>query len=146
MFTALNLPNAPLKITQKNQKRFVTCLIRRKQVVLTPEEWVRQHLIHYLITSKSLAQGRIAVEVNLKVNSLSKRADIVYYDETLKPQVVIECKAPEVKLTSETIFQIATYNSQLNSKFLIISNGLDHFIFENKNGLIISLEDLPYLT
>ena len=143
MFTPLNLPNAPLKITEKNEKRFVTCLLRKKPVVLTPEEWVRQHVVHYLIAFKSLAQGRLAVEVNLKVNSLSKRADIVYYDKALQPQLIVECKAPEVKLTSETVFQIATYNSQLNSKFLLISNGLDHFIFENQKGSLVPLDDLP---
>ena len=143
MFTPLNLPNAPLKITEKNERRFVTCLLRKKPVVLTPEEWVRQHVVYYLIAYKSLAQGRLAVEVSLKLNSLSKRADIVYYDETLHPQLVVECKAPEVKLTSETVFQIATYNSQLNSKFLLVSNGLDHFIFENSNGSLVSLDDLP---
>jgi type I site-specific restriction endonuclease len=143
MFTPLNLPNAPLKITEKDQKLYVTCLLRKKQVVLTPEEWVRQHLIHYLFAHKSIAQGRLAVEVSLKVNSLSKRADIVYYDETLQPELVVECKAPEIKLTSETVFQIATYNSQLNSKFLLISNGLDHFVFENSNGSLVSLDDLP---
>ena len=142
MFTPLNLPNAPLKITEKNEKRFVTCLLRKKPVVLTPEEWVRQHLIHYLVAYKSLVQGRLALEVSLKVNSLSKRADIVYYDETLQPELVVECKAPEIKLTSETVFQIATYNSQLNSKFLLISNGLDHFIFENSNGNLVTLDDL----
>ena len=143
MFTPLNLPNAPLKITEKNEKRFVTCLLRKKPVVLTPEEWVRQHLIHYLVAYKSLVQGRLALEVSLKVNSLSKRADIVFYDETLQPHLVVECKAPEVKLTSETVFQIATYNSQLNSKFLLISNGLDHFIFENQKGSLVPLDDLP---
>jgi hypothetical protein len=143
MFTPLNLPNSPLKITVKNEKRFVTCLLRKRPVVLTPEEWVRQHLIHYLVSYKSLAQGRLALEVNLKVNTLSKRADIVYYDETLQPQLVVECKAPEIKLTSETVFQIATYNSQLNSKFLLISNGLDHFVFENQKGRLVPLNDLP---
>ena len=143
MFTPLNLPNAPLKITEKNEKHFVTCLLRKKPVVLTPEEWVRQHLIHYLVAYKSLVQGRLALEVSLKVNSLSKRADIVFYDETLQPHLVVECKAPEVKLTSETVFQIATYNSQLNSKFLLISNGLDHFIFENQKGSLVPLDDLP---
>jgi hypothetical protein len=143
MFTPLNLPNAPLKITEKDQKLYVTCLLRKKQLVLTPEEWVRQHIVYYLIAFKSFAQGRLALEVSLKVNSLSKRADIVYYDENLQPQLVVECKAPEVKLTSETVFQIATYNSQLNSKFLLISNGLEHFIFENSNGSLVSLDDLP---
>jgi type I site-specific restriction endonuclease len=143
MFTPLNLPHSPLKITVKNEKRFVTCLLRKRPVVLTPEEWVRQHLIHYLVSYKSLAQGRLALEVNLKVNTLSKRADIVYYDETLRPQLVVECKAPEIKLTSETVFQIATYNSQLNSKLLLISNGLDHFIFENQKGTLVPLDDLP---
>jgi hypothetical protein len=143
MFTPLNLPNAPLKITEINQKLYVTCLIRKKQVVLTPEEWVRQHIISYLVSHKKYALGRLAVEVSLKVNSLSKRADIVYYDEHVQPQMLVECKATEVNLTSETVFQIATYNSRLNSKFLLISNGIDHFIFQNDNGKLVSLSDLP---
>jgi hypothetical protein len=143
MFTPLNLPNTPLKITEINQKLYVTCLIRKKQVVLTPEEWVRQHIISYLVNHKNYALGRLAVEVSLKVNSLSKRADIVYYDEHVQPQMLVECKATEVNLTSETVFQIATYNSKINSKFLLISNGIDHFIFQNDNGKLVPLSDLP---
>jgi hypothetical protein len=143
MFKPLNLPNAPLKITEINKKLYVTCLIRKKQVVLTPEEWVRQHIISYLVNHKNYPLGRLAVEVSLKVNSLSKRADLVYYDEHVQPQLIVECKAPEVKLTSETVFQIATYNSKLNTKLLLISNGLDHFIFENQKGKLVPLDDLP---
>ena len=145
MFTPLNLPNAPLKISIKNQKYYTYCLLRKKQVVLTPEEWVRQHLIYYLISHKSLVHGRMAVEVNLKVNTLSKRADLVYYNDTFNPTLVVECKAADVKLTTETVFQLATYNSQLNSRYLLISNGLDHFIFENNKGTLFPLDDLPGL-
>jgi hypothetical protein len=67
----------------------------------------------------------------------------VCYDEHVQPQLIVECKAPEVKLTSETVFQIATYNSKLNTKLLLISNGLDHFIFENQKGKLVPLDDLP---
>ena len=145
MFSALNLPQATLKINKKNNQFFVRCLVRKKQILLTPEEWVRQHLIHYLVYFKGFALGRLAVEVNLLVNGLAKRADLVYYDEKLSPSFLFECKAADVHLTTETVFQIATYNSQLNAPFLVISNGIDHYIFEKKNSKLVPLNDLPEL-
>lgn len=143
MFTPLNLPQAPLRISKKENQYFVTCLIRKKKIVLTPEEWVRQHLIYYLVHTKGFAIGRIGVEVSLQVNGLAKRADVVYYDHSLQPTHIIECKAPLIELSAETVFQIATYNSKLKAKYLIVSNGIDHFIFENRNSSIIPLNDLP---
>lgn len=142
MFTPLNFPLAKLKLVERNKGIYVTCLVRKKSILVTPEEWVRQHVISYLVYHKKYALGRLAVEVNLKVNSLSKRADIVYYDEFVKPQLVVECKAPEVKLTLETVFQIATYNSKLNARFLLITNGLEHFMFENTHKGLVSVEEL----
>jgi type I site-specific restriction endonuclease len=143
MFSPLNLPQATLKINKKDNQFFVRCLVRKKTILLTPEEWVRQHLINYLVHFKGFALGRLAVEVNLTFNGLAKRADLVYYDEKLSPSFLFECKAADVHLTSETVFQIATYNSQLNAPFLVISNGLDHYIFEKKNSGLIPLNDLP---
>jgi hypothetical protein len=142
MFTSLNLPRAKLKLVERDKQIFVTCLVRKKAILLTPEEWVRQHIISYLVNHKNYALGRLAVEVTLKVNSMSKRADIVYYDQFAQPQLIVECKAPEVILTSETVFQIATYNSKINSTLLLITNGMDHFIFENKSGDLTPLADL----
>lgn len=143
MFSALNLPQATLKINKKNNQFFVRCLVRNKLILLTPEEWVRQHLIHYLVHFKGFALGRLAVEVNLIFNGLAKRADLVYYDEMLSPSFLFECKAADVHLTTETVFQIATYNSQLNAPYLVISNGMDHYIFEKKNSELVPLNDLP---
>jgi type I site-specific restriction endonuclease len=142
MLTPLNLPLAKLKLVKRNDQIYVNCQVRKKAILLTPEEWVRQHVISYLINYKSYALGRLAVEVNLKVNSLSKRADIVYFNEYKQPQLIVECKAPEIGLTTETVFQIATYNSKLNAQILFITNGLDHFLFENTNKGLISLEEL----
>jgi hypothetical protein len=142
MFTPLNFPLAKLKLVERNKEIYVTCLVRKKSILLTPEEWVRQHIISYLVNYKNYSIGRFAVEVSLKVNSLTKRADIVYYDETLRPEILVECKAPEVKLTFETVFQIATYNSKLNARILLITNGLQHFLFENTINGLVSLDDL----
>lgn len=141
MFTPLNFPLAKLKLVESNKEIYVTCLVRKKSILLTPEEWVRQHIISYLVNYKNYSIGRFAVEVSLKVNSLTKRADIVYYDETLRPEILVECKAPEVKLTFETVFQIATYNSKLNARILLITNGLQHFLFENTINGLVSLDD-----
>jgi len=142
MFTNLNLPKAKLRLQERDGQLYVNCLVRKKYILLTPEEWVRQHMISYLVNHKSYLLGRMAVEVSLKVNSLSKRADIVHYDETLRPELIVECKAPEVKLTSETVFQIATYNSKLNARILVITNGLQHFLYEKTENVLVSLEDL----
>jgi predicted type IV restriction endonuclease len=143
MFSQLNLPQAQLQISKKENQFFVTCLVRKKKILLTPEEWVRQHLINYLVQSKGFAIGRLGVEVSLKFNGLAKRADLVYFNHNLEPTHVFECKAATVQLTTETVFQIATYNSKIKADFLIISNGLDHYIFEKKNSNLIPVSDFP---
>jgi len=145
MFSSLNLPQAQLQISKKEDQFYVTCLVRKKKILLTPEEWVRQHLINYLVQSKGFAIGRLGVEVSLNFNGLAKRADLVYFNHNLEPTHVFECKASSVQLTTETVFQIATYNSKIKADFLIISNGLDHYIFEKKDSNLIPIADFPML-
>ena len=145
MFSSLNLPQAQLQISKKEDQFYVTCLVRKKKILLTPEEWVRQHLINYLVQSKGFAIGRLGVEVSLNFNGLAKRADLVYFNHNLEPTHVFECKASTVQLTTETVFQIATYNSKIKADFLIISNGLDHYIFEKKDSNLIPIADFPML-
>ena len=138
----LNLPIAKLKLYEKNNITYVKCLIRNKKIILTPEEWVRQHLISYLDSNFNYSKSRMAVEYELKYNKLSKRADIVFFDKKLIPYLLVECKAPEVKLNKNVLHQIVTYNAKLNAPFLLISNGIEHNIFEVSNGEIKPINTL----
>ena len=119
--------------------------VRKKYLLLTPEEWVRQNFIHYLNKEKKYPLGLMGVEQMVKYNSLKTRADIVIYNLEGKPNVIVECKSPEVKITQDTFNQIAKYNSQLKVKYLIVTNGMKHFCcqMDYVNNKITFLEDLP---
>jgi len=138
----LNLPLAQLKLYEENQITYIKCLIRNKKIVLTPEEWVRQHIISYLDLHFNYSKSRMAVEYELKYNLLTKRADIVYFNKKSKPYLLVECKAPHIKLNKDVVHQIVTYNSKLNTPFMLISNGIEHYIFENINNEIFSRDTL----
>ena len=122
----LNLPNAPLNLKRKDGVVYVRCLIRNKDLVCTPEEWVRQHAIHYLISVEGKKKGLIASEYELNYNGLKRRADIVVFDSNGNPELLIECKATTVLLTTEVLNQAAQYNHQLGVERVILTNGLDH--------------------
>lgn len=124
--TPLNLPNAPLDLKNRNEKLYVRCMIRNKELVCTPEEWVRQHVIHHLIEDHQVGKGRICVEYALTYNGLSKRADIVVVDEHGKPKILVECKAPEVEINDKVLQQAASYNFKLNVDHLLLTNGIVH--------------------
>ena len=138
----LNLPLAQLKLSEENKITFVKCLIRSKKIVLTPEEWVRQHLIYYLDSHFNYSKARMAVEYEIKYNQLNKRADIVYFDLNGNPYLIVECKAPNVKLNKDVLHQIVTYNSKLNTPYMLISNGIEHYIFEVVENKIIARDTL----
>lgn len=123
----LNLPSVQLRTKQAGNKYQVFDELRKKFVVLTPEEWVRQHFIHYLIKELGYSAGLIAVEMLVKVNGLSQRADIVLYDKRGRARIIVECKAPEVPVTRAVFNQAARYNTQLKVDFLIVTNGLQHY-------------------
>jgi type I site-specific restriction endonuclease len=128
MFTPLNLPMANLKLSKKDNSVYVWCEIRKKNLVLTPEEWVRQHLIHYLVYHKKFPKGLIASEIEIKANKQKRRCDLVVFDSELKPRILIECKAPEINLNLKVVQQIIHYNNQLQVPVIAISNGLQHEI------------------
>ncbi len=123
----LNLPHFEKKIITKDEKPFILDVIRRQHVALTPEEWVRQHFVHYLINHKGYPLSLMANEVQLKLNGMSRRCDTVIYDRTLKPRVIIEYKAPTVNITQRTFEQICRYNMVLQVDYLIVSNGITHY-------------------
>ena len=123
----LNLPSYPFQLTEKGGKTYIFDLLRRKRVTLTPEEWVRQHFVRFLISARSYPPSRIANEVTINVNTTTKRCDTVVYDDFLTPLVIIEYKAPEVAITDAVFNQIARYNSALRAPYLMVSNGLNHY-------------------
>ncbi|MDR2844299.1 MAG: type I restriction enzyme HsdR N-terminal domain-containing protein [Candidatus Symbiothrix sp.] len=125
--SGLNLPPAELKIRQQKGKEFVFDRLRKQYVRLTPEEWVRQHFIHYLIEYKQYPQGLLSNEVCIELGNVNRRCDTVLYDAFLQPRMIIEYKAASVDITQETFNQILRYNMCLNVSYLTISNGLQHF-------------------
>jgi len=125
--TNLNLPTYSFKIKSKENKLYIFDILRKKNVVLTPEEWVRQNYIQYLIHEKKYPKTLIAIEKQLKINNLIKRTDILIFDKNGNPNIIVECKAPSIKIAQDTFDQIARYNLKLQAKYLIVTNGLEHF-------------------
>ena len=141
----LNLPTYNFKLKNSQNKTLIFDKLRKKYVVLTPEEWVRQHFVHFLIDQKKYPETLIAIEKQLTINNLKKRTDILIFNSDGKPEVIIECKAPSIKISQKTFDQIARYNLQLKAEFLIVTNGLTHFYckMEFKNKTYIFLKNLP---
>lgn len=122
----LNLPHFKPQLFEKDGKFWIFDSLRKKQLVLTPEEWVRQHWINFLITELKFPKGLFALEKGLMYNKLLKRTDLVVWDKSMKPYLLVECKAPKVKLTQKVIEQACMYHKELKTPFLLISNGLRH--------------------
>ena len=130
----LSLPGYPYNVKKTGNRWMIFDSFRRKFVALTPEEWVRQHYLHYLIEIKHYPSSLIAVEQQLTVNGLTKRCDAVLYNHQLNPEAIFEFKAPHVAISQETFDQTAVYNSILKVNFLFVSNGMDHFFAEVMNS------------
>jgi type I site-specific restriction endonuclease len=125
---ALNLPQYNFRLRKNaDGKTEIFDAIRKRFHVLTPEEWVRQNFIQYLIQEKEFPASLMAIEKGLKLNGMQKRTDIVQYNKSGNPVLIVECKAPEIKLTQDTFDQAARYNMTLQVDFLIITNGLEHY-------------------
>ena len=123
----LNLPPFDSKVMMTDGKPAILDIIRRQYVALTPEEWVRQHFVHFLIEHKGYPQSLMANEVQLKLNGMNRRCDTVVYDRTLKPRIIVEYKAPTVNITQQVFDQICRYNMVLQVDYLIVSNGISHY-------------------
>ncbi len=124
---SLNLPPFQPKIELREGKQFIFDVLRRHYVALTPEEWVRQHFVHFLIGHKGYPQTLMGNEVLLKFNGMNKRCDTVLYDRTLAPRMILEYKAPHVEITQRVFDQIGRYNLVLQVDYLVVSNGLKHY-------------------
>ena len=127
MYQALNLPQYDAKIRLHQGQQQVFDIIRKKFVALTPEEWVRQHFLNYLAAYRGYPLGLINVEFPVLVSGVLQRADIIAYSRNGLPVLVVECKAPMVKLNSDTYSQAARYNLMLKAKYLVVTNGIKHY-------------------
>ncbi|MBQ7421760.1 MAG: type I restriction enzyme HsdR N-terminal domain-containing protein [Prevotella sp.] len=141
----LNLPPYAIKIQENNGRRAIFDILRRKYVSLTPEEWVRQHFVHYLIERKGYPATLLANEIKLQVGDKTLRADTVLYDSGLHPRMIIEYKAPTIALSQKVFDQISVYNLLLHVDYLIVSNGLHHYIckMDYDNQKYLFLEEIP---
>jgi hypothetical protein len=141
----LNFPEFKAVFKTLGQKKYIFDNFRKKFVTLTPEEWVRQHVAHFLCSHQSVPIGLISLEVPMKFHSMNKRADIVVYNRNHQPGLLVECKAPDVSLKQETFQQIATYNFVLNASLLLVTNGIETYLFhiDFQNSNMNQLEKLP---
>ena len=130
LLQALNLPKAPLKLSSKAGRIYINCLLRKKNIVLTSEEWVRQHLIAYLHLHLGYSLEKMAIEKEIKYDGFVRRWDLVVYDQAFQAHILIECKAPQIPISHAVFLQIATYQSKLQAPFLILSNGLTHLVYQ----------------
>lgn len=141
-YPLLNFGNVTVKL--KNSTHIFDS-VRKKWLTLTPEEWVRQHLINFLNEEKGYPKSLMAIETGLKVNKLSRRSDLLLAGNSGEKIMLVECKAPSVKITQDVFDQIARYNMTLKVKYLLVSNGLNHYCCEIdfETSSIKFLPDIP---
>lgn len=121
------MPDFPKQMKIEEGQRWIFDRFRKKFVVLTPEEWVRQHFLHYLVNDLKYPRPLIKVESGLRVNKMDKRTDIVVYNRRAVPFVLVECKSYEVALTTKVFDQLSVYNQAIKARYLVITNGLKHY-------------------
>ena len=134
----LNFPNYEFRLKKDGQKRFIFDLIRKKYIELTSEEWVRQNCVQFLIEEKKINRFSIAIEKEIEFNGLKKRFDIVSFSSEGNINLLVECKAPNIEINQKTFDQILIYNKILKSKYLMVTNGINHYyckINEDRNNI-----------
>jgi len=141
----LNFPTYNFRFKNSENKTAIFDEIRKKFIILTPEEWVRQNVVQYLLQQKKYPKSLINVEKLLKINGLVKRYDVVVFNNDGSIFILVECKAPEIKISQTTFDQIARYNMTLQAEYLMVTNGLNHYFcqmdFENERYAF--LRELP---
>ncbi|MBR1484408.1 MAG: type I restriction enzyme HsdR N-terminal domain-containing protein [Prevotella sp.] len=125
--TTLNLPPYAIKVKDVHGRRSIFDFLRRRYVALTPEEWVRQHFVHFLVEHKGYPKGLLVNEMELRVGEKHLRCDTLLYNKALAPQMIIEYKAPDIEITQRVFDQITAYNLLLRVDYLVVSNGMQHY-------------------
>lgn len=141
----LNLPRYDIRIGEQAGRRTILDVLRRKYVALTPEEWVRQHFVHFLIGHKGYPPALLANEIELRSGTKRLRCDSVLYDSSLRPRMIIEYKAPTVAIQQKVFDQISVYNMLLHVDYLVVSNGLSHYCcrMDYANRRYVFLREIP---
>jgi hypothetical protein len=129
----LNFPSFEFNLKNRDNKSYIFDIIRKKFILLTPEEWVRQHVVSYLI-NHGVSKNHIGVEKKIIVNKLTKRFDVVVFRRDGSVKLLVECKAPNIKISQKVFDQTSIYNKNLNSEFMMITNGLVHYFFKIDNS------------
>jgi len=141
----LNFPTYNFRFKNSENKTAIFDEIRKKFIILTPEEWVRQNVVQYLLQQKKYPKSLVNVEKLLKINGLVKRYDVVVFNNDGSIFILVECKAPEIKISQTTFDQIARYNMTMKAEYLMVTNGLNHYFcqmdFENEKYAF--LRELP---
>jgi hypothetical protein len=130
----LNFPELKDEFQFDQQKKLIFDIVRKKFIPLTPEEWVRQHCVCFLNQYLDIPLGRMAIERSLNFNGLTKRFDIVAFSSSGTPQLLIECKAPEIPLSQKTLIQAGVYNTKLDTPFIWLTNGFQHIWLKKENS------------
>ncbi len=141
----LSFPNYPFTLKHDKGKTFILDPVRKKYVMLTPEEWVRQHVIIHLNRALNYPFSHMCIEKSLCINNLSKRADILIYNSKMLPALLIECKAPDIPLTNAVFEQVARYNLAFKVPWLLITNGITHYaaLIDHNNQSISHIDYIP---
>ena len=140
----LNFPNFEFKLKNRDNKTYIFDIIRKKFILLTPEEWVRQQVVSYLI-NHGVSKNHIGVEKKIIVNKLTKRFDVVVFKRDGSVKLLVECKAPNIRIDQKVFDQTSIYNKNLNSEFMMITNGLVHYFFkvDNSSKTYNFIKDFP---
>ena len=131
------------KIKFIDDKKYIFDPLRKKNILLTNEEWVRQNIISFLNKDLEIPMSHIAIEKGFVLNKLNKRFDLVVFDKNGKIKILVECKSPYVELNQKSLDQLVIYNMKLNSKYLMLSNGLKHIFIKFENSNFIKIENIP---
>jgi hypothetical protein len=141
----LKLPTYDTKVKKEGDKLFIFDLIRKKFVALIPEEWVRQHLLNYLIVFKKYPKGLFKIESQHHYHTMAKRTDLLIYDTEAKPWMLAECKSPDVKISASSINQISVYNKTIKAQYLLLCNGIEMYCWkaDHESPQYELLKELP---
>jgi hypothetical protein len=139
----INYPEPGFRIKKESNKEFIFDALRKKWLLLTPEEWVRQNFVQYLIIEKNYPATIIAIEKEIQLGELKKRFDVVVYDSNHQPWMMIECKAAEIKLDESVLQQILRYNISMPVPFIVITNGNHTYGWQKKDNDLYLIEELP---
>lgn len=140
----LNLPHADIRLERRSGRLYIWDHIRLRWIVLTPEEWVRQHFTHWMVECLGYPRARMGHEISLEQNGLRRRADAVFYDADGRPCIIMEFKAPHITISQRTFDQITRYNMVLQVPYLIVSNGMQHYCCHVENERVTFLKNIPH--